>query len=465
MTIFPLRVTLRANLSPQTPSVSQRQDIDLGYLNRDVDALIVSAKKDFANSPFNPISQQRLKALVDLQAILQKQQLAPEQLKLVRDQVSALAASRPPSAPPHAGSSGPAAPAPPQIPPAPPVSQPLQQLLNSGTLAELIKATASRQQSTPPPHIPAALPQMPQITQQSNTPQPAVQENPLITALRARGLLPGGPAPSSLTPSTSTPVPGRTSLPFILPNGMQVTPPAGSQTPIPSNGSGVPMNSASMKIPRFALLVSLYDSRPNRCGTCGRRFLTTDEGKEMKARHLDWHFKTNQRMTESSRRAQNRSWYVDERVCLLHLFTVRVLSLTYSQDWIKSREAGDENGAADPQSTTEGTAGVDGNAKQEPPKPWIRAPNDATLRNTPCPICQEKFESTWSEDVQDWIWQDATKVGSRVYHASCYAEVTKGPAPTSQTRTGTPDSVLGKRKAEVSYSNSVLLTALSTSES
>jgi pre-mRNA cleavage complex 2 protein Pcf11 len=49
-------------------------------------------------------------------------------------------------------------------------------------------------------------------------------------------------------------------------------------------------------------------------------------------------------------------------------------------------------------------------------------------------------------------------VGNRVYHASCYAEVTKdGPATsaavragTPSGRTGTPDSVLGKRKAEVS---------------
>ncbi|KAI2696613.1 hypothetical protein CBS147332_8965 [Penicillium roqueforti] len=418
--------------SNSTPPQTHRQDIDLSYLNRDVDALIASAKIDFANSPFNPVSQQRLKALVDLQAILQKQQLAPDQLKLVRDQVSALAATRPPSVGPNAATNGgPAVSVPPQIPtpPAQPVSQPLQQLLNHNTLAELIKATASRQQSTPPPQMPAALPHMPQYHQSG--PPPPAPENPLIAALRARGLLPSGPTPPSLTPSTSTPVSGRSNLPFILPHGMQPTPSASSQTQIPPNGSsGVPMSTASMKIPRFGLIVSLYDSRPNRCGTCGRRFLTTDEGKEMKARHLDWHFKTNQRMTESSRRAQNRSWYVDER------------------DWIKSREAGDENGAADPQTTAEGAAGADGNTKQEPPKPWIRAPNDATLRNTPCPICQEKFESTWSEDVQDWIWQDATKVGSRVYHASCYSEVTKGPAPTRQARTSTPDSVLGKRKAE-----------------
>lgn len=125
------------------------------------------------------------------------------------------------------------------------------------------------------------------------------------------------------------------------------------------------------------------------------------------------------------------------------------------QDWIKSREVGDEQGAVEPESATNGAAGADGAFKQEPPKQWIRAPNDATLRNTPCPICQEKFESTWSEEVQDWIWQDAVQVGSRVYHASCYAEVTKDdPGPvrggTPQARTGTPDSVLGKRKAEVS---------------
>lgn len=62
------------------------------------------------------------------------------------------------------------------------------------------------------------------------------------------------------------------------------------------------------------LIASLYEARSNRCGTCGRRFFATEEGKEKKARHLDWHFRTNQRMADAARRAQNRSWYVDERV-------------------------------------------------------------------------------------------------------------------------------------------------------
>ena len=44
---------------------------------------------------------------------------------------------------------------------------------------------------------------------------------------------------------------------------------------------------------------------------------------------------------------------------------------------------------------------------------------------------------------------DAVKIGNRVYHASCYAELKKDGGNTP-LRTATPDSVLGKRKAEVS---------------
>ncbi|CEJ54707.1 hypothetical protein PMG11_01003 [Penicillium brasilianum] len=422
-----------------TPPQGHSPGSELDALNRDLEACILSARSDFAAAPFDPTSQQRLKALLDLQTIMRNQQLTPDQLRLVRDQLSAFRPAQTvqtptPSAPPPAATAAPVPPpAPVPTPPSQPASQPLQNLLNSRTLAELIKNTAIRQQPTPPPvisNIMPTIPQMPQMSSASNTPQP---ENPLITALRSRGILPPASAPPVMG-STGQPSTGE-ALPFLVPGGMRSTPPAPTPPGSMPLSSTVPMNTASMKIPRFALVASLYEAKSNRCGTCGRRFPNTQEGKEKKARHLDWHFKTNQRMSEAAKRAQTRSWYVDER------------------DWIKSREVDDDQPVADTDATTEGGAGAEGNAaKQGPPQAWIRAPNDAALRNTPCPICQEKFESTWSEDVQDWIWQDAIKVGSRVYHASCYAEVTKdGPAPrssTPQARTGTPDSVLGKRKAE-----------------
>ena len=66
--------------------------------------------------------------------------------------------------------------------------------------------------------------------------------------------------------------------------------------------------------PRPYLISKLYELRPNQCATCGKRFFATPEGKEKKAKHLDWHFRTNQRRGDAARRGQNRSWYVDELV-------------------------------------------------------------------------------------------------------------------------------------------------------
>lgn len=218
----------------------QRQDVDLAGLNRDIEGLITAARGDFANNPLDPSIQQRLKALLDLQGILQRQELTQEQLKLVRDQVSALGPKQPPvlPTPPVVPSAVPPVSSTPSIstPPTQPISQPLQQFLNPGTLAELIKATAARQ--TPPPQVPG-VPQMPIV---NSTPQPAATptpENPLIAALKARGLLSGGSAVPAATPAT--PAPGLSSaFPLIVPGQVRFTPPV--QMPQPTAAAEGPMD-------------------------------------------------------------------------------------------------------------------------------------------------------------------------------------------------------------------------------
>lgn len=159
--------------------------------------------------------QQRLKALLDLQSILQRQQLPQEQLKLIRDQVSQLAPV-PKVVPQPTPSLPPVAPTPPvATPPTQPVSNPsippnLQSLLNSNTLADLIKATSSRQRPTPPPQPQQTFP-APQPSTAQAPAAPVTSENPLIASLRARGLLP---------PATAAPAPAAPEiphLPFILP--------------------------------------------------------------------------------------------------------------------------------------------------------------------------------------------------------------------------------------------------------
>lgn len=202
-------------------------------MHRDIENLIATGRAEFAANPFDASIQLRLKALLDLQAILQRQQLPPDQLKVVRDRVSALAPPKPAAAQPFSQSNMPL----PNIstPPTQPIPQATPQpnlaaLLNPNTLASLIQATANRQQSTPPPAVSGIVPQI----QPSVAPQPTatpVAENPLIASLRARGLLP--PVSSTGTPPTGTSF----SLPLLVPGQ---TPPVSVSTP--QNATDITIN-------------------------------------------------------------------------------------------------------------------------------------------------------------------------------------------------------------------------------
>jgi pre-mRNA cleavage complex 2 protein Pcf11 len=153
---------------------------------------------------------------------------------------------------------------------------------------------------------------------------------------------------------------------------------------------------------------------------------------------MDWHFRVHQRMTDAEKRGQHRSWYVDE---LVRLSPVSLLTLTTkppTQDWIRSREVSeDQNPAAD-------GAGGGSSAAPKPKLHYLPVPDDPALAGSVCPICQEKFEMKWLDDAQEFVWMDAAQIGERVFHASCHAEATK------DVKRGTPEPVLGKRKAEVS---------------
>lgn len=212
----------------------------------------------------------------------------------------------------------------------------------------------------------------------------------------------------------------------------------------------------------------MYENLGPPCTQCGRRFRTDDSGRAAKTAHMDWHFRVHQRIVEAEKRGQHRSWYVDQA------------------DWIHSRETidsdgadhgADANGAAGSNggrasgSSAAGGAGGAAGAKLQ----WIPVPTGGANTNQTCPICQEKFEMKWLDEAQEWVWIDAVRIGSRVYHASCHAEATRsdnnrdhpaaaahsalqsgnnGPAITKPIPTGPAadrnrhQPVLGKRKAD-----------------
>jgi pre-mRNA cleavage complex 2 protein Pcf11 len=143
---------------------------------------------------------------------------------------------------------------------------------------------------------------------------------------------------------------------------------------------------------------------------------------------MDWHFKVNRRITESEKQGQHRSWYVDK------------------DDWVNSRETIDEDRVPE---LVQPISVAGSSAPKGPQLQYLPVPDDPALANSVCPICQEKFETRWLDEAQEFVWPDAIKANHRIYHASCHREATQDDVmPPAGYSSSIP--VLGKRKAEVS---------------
>ncbi|KAI9684711.1 MAG: hypothetical protein M1829_000086 [Trizodia sp. TS-e1964] len=399
-------------------------------LNNDIANLISSARIEFASNPYDEGVRQRLKALLDLQAILKSQQLPVDQIQAIREQVAQLSLLAPPVQTVPVAQAGSGLPEPP--------SQSQTTMFPPNALAQLLgtKAPAQQPPVTRPSHpslqAEPFLPSLGQPPSNASSAPPTI-ESSLIASLRAAGMLP--PPPTESMP-LSSPMP----LLFPPPPPNNSIPSFPSQILAPPNinqiSQDIELSSNSLKTPRPHLIYFLYEANPNQCTSCGRRFGATPEGKEKKAAHLDWHFKVNQRMADAMKRGQNRSWYVDEL------------------EWIKFRELDESNDdeIANGVMASKAAELATSAANKDPRKQWIPVPEDTDLANINCPICQEKFETVWNDEAQQFVWIDAMKAGGKIFHASCHAEAAKDRGNTP-TRNYTPDPVLGKRKAEVDTDN------------
>ena len=400
-------------------------------LHDDIDDLTTDAKIECATHPMDQSARTKLASLQSLKEIIEGGGVSDLDLLDIRDSIlqqraKKLAPQRP--TPPPVGSIYPpsmshghyvhqARPTPPLVPPASATTG----FLNQTNLAELLRATAPLNGAVSLASPPQQVHQAP-LSSTPVTQAPAVPsaEIPLLAQLRASGLLSTRGTP----PQSNTP------------NILSIHDASASDVV----AYDVKLTSASMKIPRPQLVTTFLNSRPNQCATCGRRFASDDGGKDQKARHLDWHFRTKTRMVEAESRAQNRSWYVDER------------------EWIGSKEYEHDDGQAEAALLASSTA-TNSQGRTQKMEDYVRAPSDPVLRGEPCPIDLEPFKSEWNEELQDFIWKDAVFIAGRYYHASCYREYMQGKEKDAgaltpmdaglSCRTSTPDSVLGKRRADV----------------
>ena len=217
----------------------------IARLNSDIDKLITTSKAEWAQNPYDNSIGTRLKALLDLQTILQNQQLPPDQIALIKDQVDQLSQAankpQPPSTPVY-----------PLVPVAaaqPPAQQPsLSSILGPSALAAIARASATPQPVAPmqvatqirSPQPPYVQPYQPPPS--APTPTPAPEASSLLDRLRAAGMLPAVSTPTSAPSSLSSlPLPPGFPPPFLN------TPPTASRTPLAGLTNDVVLKPASLK--------------------------------------------------------------------------------------------------------------------------------------------------------------------------------------------------------------------------
>ena len=316
---------------------------------------------------------------------------------------------------------------------------------NTPTPPQIGTETQQLQQREQQDMLHRQLPSTPPYTQWRSTPDSSYKDGTFMYPTpSSQGFVNYQPTPAPAPAPALAPVPASISGPSqlnlpladlasLLRSSLAGKPASASNTfsgslrsPLSEKSSNIELTSASLKIDRPQLIDKLYNEQPNQCLTCGQRFEGTGEGRSKKAHHMDWHFRTNQRLTYDAQRGQSRSWYLDEL------------------DWIKFRVSDDGTQDADEHGLNQ-TSSATAVPSNEPRNKFIPVPSENEL---PCGICQDKFAPSWNEQLQDFVWMDAVRVGNRIYHASCYADFQKDEANTLG-RVSTPNSILGKRKAKV----------------
>lgn len=139
------------------------------------------------------------------------------------------------------------------------------------------------------------------------------------------------------------------------------------------------------------------NSKPNKCGTCGKRFHSSIQGQSERRAHLDWHFRINKRLKES-KIIQSRSWFLDD------------------DEFVTFRDWEIFNGGDD---TKDESDKID-EVKQHK---YVVVPDGGDM-NCICGICKEIIKASYNDDLGEWIWDDCIMKQGRVFHETCYQEST-----------------------------------------
>ena len=234
-----------------------------------------------------------------------------------------------------------------------------------------------------PVPAPAMAPAAPAPTESA----PSASE--LIANLMKAGLL-----PSASTPAPPTPAAPQAASPPRLSQDRQYT------DYILSLDLRLTTYDLSRPPPEVELVIK--ENLPLPCRQCANRYPDTKAGKNGLDLHLDWHFSQNRRSRASIARGQSRSWFDPVPRWIRSGF-----------DDVSDHAYGDDAGAGI-------TPGQEQALREKFASTYVVVPEDPEVAAMPCRICKEKFQSEWSEDLEEWIWKNAMALDNAYVHASCH---------------------------------------------
>jgi len=167
-------------------------------------------------------------------------------------------------------------------------------------------------------------------------------------------------------------------------------------------------NKLTLSDPTDFYIKFFITNKPNKCGTCGKRFSKTIQGQAQRRAHLDWHFRINKRLKES-KLIQSRAWYIDDD------------EFCQFRDW--------EIFNGDDSSTKENEEKIE--IKKE--KKYVVVPEGSSTMNVVCGVCKETIRAIFNDDLGEWIWDGCVMQKGRVFHETCFEESSKNNSNNNST--------------------------------
>ncbi|KAJ8326589.1 mRNA 3' end processing factor, variant 2 [Batrachochytrium dendrobatidis] len=233
----------------------------------------------------------------------------------------------------------------------------------------------------------------------------------------------GAGIPSSLLSAQTSGFTSKNIFPSQFPStssGAFVRPPISTHIlqPLPQNLPSVPLAFSGLTLPTKPTLkvtlahkdiqcvhpnavYSLYDGLPLQCKQCALRYAKLPNGDQRMAAHLDWHFRQNRRLRESSKRTISRDWY------------------TSVDGWVDERYGQEQ----DTQAIVSVFGEVD-SGKKSPTQAVVPTLSADGFQDPKCVVCCEPFEKFFDQDGDMWMLRNAVLVDEKLYHQECLDQET-----------------------------------------